>query len=75
MCYSDYRISKFLSYPIINHEDNGWPEDSTKAAFQYVDWLFEGDNIIAISRTAINGAYNYHNANHITFHRFRNFRR
>lgn len=60
---------------VLNYEDNGWPEDSTKAAFQYVDWLFEGDNIIAVSRTAINGAYNYHNANHITFHRFRNFRR
>lgn len=38
--------------------------------FQYVDWLFEGDEMIAISRTALGGANNFHDANHLTFHRF-----
>ncbi len=53
--------------------------DSEKHAFQYVDWLFENEDIIAISRTAyddgLGGAHNAHDANYITFHRISNFRR
>jgi hypothetical protein len=41
--------------------------------FQYVDWLFDGNDIIFVSRTAYNGAHNYHDANHLTFHRIRDF--
>jgi hypothetical protein len=59
---------------ILNYEENGWPEDYRKVGFQYVDWLFDGEDIIALSRTAINGAFNYHNANYITFHRIKDFR-
>lgn len=44
-------------------------------AFQYVDWLYDGDDIIFVSRTAYNGAHNYHDANHMTFHRVRDFAR
>lgn len=60
---------------VINYEDNGWWEDYTKVGFQYVDWIFDGDDILVASRTAISGAYNFHNANYMTFHRIRNFRR
>jgi hypothetical protein len=46
--------------------------------FQYVDWLFEGDDIIAVCRTAFDdeggGAANYHDANYMTFHRIAGFR-
>jgi len=42
-------------------------------AFQYVDWLFDGDDIIVASRTAFNGAHNFHDANHLTFHRVKDF--
>lgn len=53
--------------------------DPAKYGFQYVDWQFDGDDIIATSRTAfddgLGGADNYHNANFLTFHRFTNFRR
>lgn len=55
---------------LLNYEDNGWPEDKHQVGFQYVDWLFQDDDIWALSRTALNGAYNYHNANHLTFHKF-----
>lgn len=48
--------------------------DSKNHAWQYVDWLFEGDDIIAVSRTAWDGSHNYHDANFMTFHRFKNFR-
>ncbi len=44
-----------------------WP---TRTAFQYPDSFLEGDTLLLISRTALFGAYNYHNANYITFHRF-----
>jgi len=47
--------------------------------FQYVDWLFDGEDIIAACRTAFEdgqgGAHNNHDANFLTFHRFGNFRR
>ena len=49
-------------------------QDSKNVAWQYIDWLIEGEDIIAVSRTAFNGAHNAHNANYFTFHRIRNFR-
>jgi hypothetical protein len=52
--------------------------DVLKHAFQYVDWLFDGDDLIAASRTAYDdgagGAHNAHDANFLTFHRIANFR-
>jgi hypothetical protein len=52
--------------------------DPEKHAWQYVDWLFEGDDIVLVSRTAfddtLGGAHNYHDANYMTFHRLENFR-
>ncbi len=48
-------------------------------AFQYPDWIFDGDDIAAVSRTAyddgLGGAANRHDANFMTFHRIRDFRR
>lgn len=41
--------------------------------FQYVDWLFEDNDIIFVSRTSWYGS-RYHDANMITFHRINNFR-
>ncbi|MFD0677917.1 MULTISPECIES: fibronectin type III domain-containing protein [unclassified Paenibacillus] len=60
---------------ILDYEHNEWTEDNTKVGFQYVDWFFDGDVILVASRTAINGAYNYHNANYMTFHRIEAFRK
>ncbi len=52
--------------------------DLGKHGFQYVDWQFDGDDIIAACRTAyddgLGGANNYHDANYLTFHRIANFR-
>lgn len=59
---------------VLDYEHNGWPEDNLVVGFQYVDWLFDNRDILYLSRTAIGGAYNYHNANYITFHRIDNFR-
>ena len=53
--------------------------DTENHAFQYVDWVFEGQHIAFASRTAyddgIGGAHNYHDANFLTFHRIHNFRK
>jgi len=53
-------------------------EDVIKHGFQYVDWLFEEDDIIVLSRTAhFDGkedARNNHDANFLTFHRIEGFR-
>ncbi len=52
--------------------------DIARHGFQYVDWQFEGNDIIAACRTAWDdeegGARNNHDANFLTFHRWKNFR-
>ena len=48
--------------------------DAAKIGFQYVDFYFEGEDIIYLCRTARNGANNYHDSNYSTFHRIKNFR-
>ena len=48
--------------------------DMETVGFQYVDFMFEGDDILYLCRTAFNGAHNYHDANYQTFHRIRDFR-
>jgi len=67
----DLRIWKVESI-VLRHPD------SVKHAFQYIDWLFEGDDIIVVSRTAfddgLGGAHRAHDANYLTFHRIENFR-
>ena len=45
-----------------------------RTGFQYVDWQFDGEDILYLVRTAYDGAHNYHDANRITFHRLYDFR-
>ena len=51
--------------------------DVKKHGFQYIDWQFDGKDIIFLSRTAFDdnygGANNYHDANFLTFHRIRKY--
>ena len=53
--------------------------DVSKHGFQYVDWMVEGNDIIAVSRTAwddeTGGAHRQHDANFMTFHRVKDFRK
>jgi len=56
--------------------------DTLKHGFQYVDWyvdwLFDGDDLVAACRTAHDdaqgGAHRAHDANYLTFHRLERFR-
>lgn len=53
--------------------------ETRKHGFQYPDWQFDGKDIIAAVRTAhddgVGGAHNFHDANYLTFHRIRDFRK
>ena len=49
-------------------------EDHKKVGLQYVDFFFEGEDLLYLCRTAINNANNFHDANYSTFHRIENFR-
>jgi len=48
--------------------------DPQKEGYQYVDWQFDGDDLIVACRTAVNGAHNFHDSNCITFHRVEKYR-
>ena len=49
--------------------------DKLHHAWQYVNWLFDGNDLIAASRTAWDGSHSFHDANYLTFHRIADFRR
>ncbi|WP_229252868.1 sialidase family protein [Dyadobacter helix] len=53
--------------------------DVVNHGFQYVDFMFDKKDIIFLSRTAyddgLGGAHNNHDANFLTFHRIKNFRK
>lgn len=42
--------------------------------FQYVDWQFDGADLIYVARTAYRGTRNFHDSNQIIFRRLKNFR-
>lgn len=71
---TDLRHWEVSSVILRDEEDEANLVETAKTGFQYVDWLFEGDDLIAVSRTAYNNAANYHDANYLTFHRIENFR-
>ena len=54
-------------------------DDIKNHGFQYVDWLFDGKDILFLSRTAyddgVGGAHNNHDANFLTFHKIKKFRK
>jgi hypothetical protein len=52
--------------------------DVSRHGWQYLDWLFDGDDMIVASRTAYGqgaaAAPRQHDANYLTFHRLKSFR-
>lgn len=66
-------LKRWLVHKVLLHHP-----DVAKHGFQYVDWLFDQEDIIAACRTAFDddqgGARNNHDANYLTFHRIHGFR-
>jgi hypothetical protein len=50
-------------------------EAPEEVGLQYTNHLAEGDDLLYVTRTAYNHAWNHHDSNCITFHREKNFRR
>lgn len=74
-------VCLFSSADLIHWKNHGiilQGKNVAKHGFQYLDWQFEGNDIIAAVRTAYDdnagGADNQHNANYFTFYRIINFR-
>lgn len=68
-------VSKDLkNFVIAKRLLNYHQEDPAQVGFQYVSFLIHGEDILYLSRTAMNQARNMHDANYITFHRIENFR-
>lgn len=49
-------------------------EKATDVGFQYIYFIIDGDDILYLSRTALNGARNFHDANYSVMHRIKDFR-
>lgn len=49
-------------------------QDPKITGLQYVSILFDGDDLLFLCRTAVNGAESFHDSNYITFHRVKKFR-
>ncbi len=59
-----------LALDLIDRRDS----DPALVGFQYVDFMIDGDDLIYLCRTAVNGAHSFHDSNYQTFHRVRDFR-
>jgi hypothetical protein len=74
--YASPNLREWRRLTVLLQDDSSLPyaERVQRIGFQYPDWQFDGEDIIALVRTAYGGAHNYHDANRITFHRIRRFR-
>jgi len=71
----DLRTWTTVAMPLMS-DDSALPSwlSELLTGFQYVDWQFDGDDIIAAVRTSYRGAQTYHNSNRILFQRIVNWR-
>ena len=73
LCSSTDLVNWKVNKVVLQHPD------VLKHAFQYADWMVEGNDIVFVSRTAfddgLGGAANNHNNNFITFHKIKRFRK
>ena len=75
--YKSRDLRQWEHLVVLLRDDSGlsYEESIRSTGFQYVDWQFDGEDIIYLVRTAYNGAHNYHDSNRITYHKLRDFRK
>ena len=75
-CGASADLCRWRVVKTLLQDDSGLaPEDSVRlTGYQYVDWQFDGDDLIYVVRTAARGARNFHDSNRILFGRERGFR-
>ena len=52
-----------------------WYDSCYRHAYQYPDWVFDGDDLLVSIREAADDALAYHEANRVTFYRIKDFRK
>ena len=67
---SFYRSKDGVEYERIKRIIDCGDHDKKYTGFQYPSFIIEGRTVSLLSRTAYNGAANFHDSNMITFHRF-----
>ncbi len=69
----DLREWRHCKVLLADDSGNDYYTSSRTTGFQYVDWDFDGPDILYLSRTAYDGAHSYHDSNRITFHRLKDY--
>ncbi len=69
----DLRDWKPCSIVWSDGERTATEESLLKVGYQYVDWIFDGDDIIGLVRVADGEAPNFHDSNRIVFIRIKNY--
>jgi len=74
--HSSKDLREWVQHEVVLEDQSDFDRigNDSKVGFQYVDFQFNGDDLVFQSRTACQGAHNYHDANYMTFHRIPNFR-
>jgi hypothetical protein len=68
-------VSKDLfNWKIVKDLLNSEEEAPEEVGYQYILHIQDGEDLLYVSRTAVNHANNFHDSNCITFHREKNFR-
>lgn len=65
-----YRSKNLDDWELVKHLIDFKDCDPEYTAFQYPAAFIEENTLYVLSRTALNGAHNFHDANYITFHKF-----
>jgi len=75
-CYTSPDLLQWEHRRTLLTDDSGLEADESirLTGFQYVDWQFDGDDLIYLVRMAYRGAHNFHDANRIAFLRWKGFR-
>lgn len=68
------RSKDLYSWDVLSDVIDRRKQDPQKEGFQYVDFEIEGEDILFLCRTAINGAHNFHDANYSVFDKIIQFR-
>lgn len=66
---SVYASRDLISWDFVRDIENREEMDEKKTAFQYPTAFLEENSLILVSRTAFNGAANYHDSNFTTFYK------
>ena len=69
----DLREWRHCKVLLAEDSGNDYYTSSRTTGIQYVDWDFDGPDILYLSRTAYDGAHSYHVSNRITFHRLKDY--